>query len=78
MWLKLVMMVGVALTTGQDNRCFLSGGGSTESFFVPESESVGSVLGQLRVIGRECQHASMHGHYECLCRRCRERYCDQA
>ena len=78
MLLQLVMLVGVALTAGQDNRCFLSGGGSTESFFVPESESVGSVLGQLRVIGRECQHASMHGHYECLCRRCRERYCDQA
>ena len=76
-----MMMVGVAsvaLTAGQDNRCFLEGGGSTESFFVSESVSVGSVLGQLRVIGRECQHASMHGHYECLCRRCRERYCDQA
>ena len=78
MWLKLLMMVGVSLTAGQDNRCFLSGGGSTESFFVSENVTVGSVLGQLRVIGRECQHASMHGHYECLCRRCRERYCDQA
>ena len=52
---QLMMMVGVAsvVTGGQDNRCFLSGGGSTESFFVSESVFDGSVLGQLRVIGRE-------------------------
>ncbi|XP_059090109.1 protocadherin beta-12-like [Tigriopus californicus] len=35
----------------QDARCFLDGGGATESFFIKESLSVGSLLGTLRVIG---------------------------
>ena len=33
------------------NRCFLSGGGSTDSFFVPENLPVGHLVGSLRVIG---------------------------
>ncbi len=35
----------------QDSRCFLDGGGSTETFFIKESLRVGSLLGTLRVIG---------------------------
>ncbi len=35
----------------QDSRCFLDGGGSTETFFIKESLQVGSLLGTLRVIG---------------------------
>ena len=35
----------------QDSRCFLDGGGSTETFFIKESLKVGSLIGTLRVIG---------------------------
>ena len=31
-----------------DNRCFLDGGGSTETFFVKESLPAGSLIGGLR------------------------------
>jgi len=34
-----------------DSRCFLDGGGSTETFFVRESLPIGSLVGTLRVIG---------------------------
>ncbi len=34
-----------------DSRCFLDGGGATETFFIKESLPVGSLLGTLRVIG---------------------------
>ena len=48
--LALLLLV-VSVTAGEDDRCFLTGGGSTESFFVPEDLPVGSVLGHLGVIG---------------------------
>ena len=47
----LVVAAGVLLVAGEDDRCFLTGGGSTEIFFVLEDEPVGSVLGQLSVTG---------------------------
>lgn len=46
--LLLIVVSGIA---GEDDRCFLTGGGSTESFFVPENLPVGSVVGHLGVIG---------------------------
>lgn len=46
--LLLIVVSGIA---GEDDRCFLTGGGSTESFFVPEDLPVGSVVGHLGVIG---------------------------
>ena len=46
-----LLATGVLLTTGEDDRCFLTGGGSTEIFFVLEDVPVGSVLGQLSVAG---------------------------
>ena len=48
--LPLLLLV-VSVIAGEDDRCFLTGGGSTESFFVPEDFPVGSVLGHLSVIG---------------------------
>ena len=49
---ELFLLLCVSFVVGEDNRCFLTGGGSTESFFVLEDLPVGSVLGQLRVAGR--------------------------
>ncbi|XP_045471054.1 protocadherin-16 [Harmonia axyridis] len=34
-----------------DNRCFLESGSSSESFFVPEDQPVGSTIGQVRIVG---------------------------
>ena len=48
----LFLLLCASFVLGEDNRCFLTGGGSTESFFVLEDLPVGSVLGQLRVAGR--------------------------
>ena len=48
--LALLLLV-VSVIAEEDDRCFLTGGGSTESFFVPEDLPVGSVLGHLGVIG---------------------------
>ena len=46
-----LLLLVVSVIAGEDDRCFLTGGGSTESFFVPEDLPVGSVLGHLGVIG---------------------------
>ena len=43
--------VNLAASQGDDNRCFLDGGGSTETFFVKESLPAGSLIGGLRIIG---------------------------
>merc|ERR1719458_285819 len=48
---QLLILAPVKLVHGEDNRCFLSGGGSTDSFFVPENLPVGHLVGSLRVIG---------------------------
>ena len=44
-----------AITVRISCRCFLSGGGSTDSFFVPENLPVGHLVGSLRVIGNADQ-----------------------
>ncbi|CAB4054632.1 unnamed protein product [Lepeophtheirus salmonis] len=49
--LSLLSASGQVLRTNLDDRCFLDGGGSTESFFVKESLPLGSLLGTLRVYG---------------------------
>ena len=49
---ELLLVLCVSFVVGEDNRCFLTGGGSTESFFVLEDLPVGSVLGKLKVAGR--------------------------
>ena len=48
--LALFLLSSVA-AQGDDNRCFLDGGGSTETFFVKESLPAGSLIGGLRIIG---------------------------
>ncbi len=50
MLVAAAMLLTSAIVAG-DNRCFLDGGGSTETFFVKESLPVGSLIGGLRVIG---------------------------
>ena len=78
MWAGLVLLVGVSLVAGEDDRCFLTGGGSTESFFVLEDVSVGSVLGQLRVAGRRgWEVGGVSSPHHCAYRRCRQRHCSQ-
>lgn len=47
----LLVLSSHAVRGQQDNRCFLDGGGSTETFFIKESLPVGSLLGTLRIIG---------------------------
>ena len=47
----VVMLVASPALAEDDNRCFLTGGGSTEIFFVPEDLEVGSDLGRLRISG---------------------------
>ena len=47
----LLLLLGLTLVGSEDGRCFLSGGGSTESFFVPENTAVGSALGEMKVTG---------------------------
>ena len=50
--LALLSWLVVTRVGGQnDDRCFLEGGGSTDSFFVREDLEIDSVLGKLRVIG---------------------------
>ena len=49
---ELLLLLCVSFVVGEYDRCFLTGGGSTETFFVLEDLPVGSVLGQLRVAGR--------------------------
>ena len=48
-----ILLLAVSVIGGEDDGCFLTGGGSTESFFVPEDVPVGSVLGHLSVKGRD-------------------------
>lgn len=36
---------------GVDNRCYLESGSSSESFFVPEDQPVGTTVGQVRIVG---------------------------
>ena len=49
--LFLLSSINSAAAQGDDNRCFLDGGGSTETFFVKESLPAGSLIGGLRIIG---------------------------
>ena len=49
---ELLLLLCVSFVVGEDDRCFLTGGGSTASFFVLEDLPVESVLGQLRVTGK--------------------------
>ena len=49
--LALFLLSSVVSAQGDDNRCFLDGGGSTETFFVKESLPAGSLIGGLRIIG---------------------------
>jgi hypothetical protein len=63
------LALGVSLAAGEDDRCFLTGGGSTESFFVLEDLPVGSVLGQLRFAGRKVL-VWVSNHHQYSCRRC--------
>ena len=49
---ELLLLLCVTFVVGEDDRCFLTGGGSTESFFVLEDLPVGAALGRLRVAGR--------------------------
>ena len=50
--LFLLLLLMQLITAQQDNRCFLDGGGSTESFFIKESLKVGSLIGTLRILGK--------------------------
>ncbi|XP_044750836.1 protocadherin-16 [Coccinella septempunctata] len=36
---------------GADNRCYLESGSSSESFFVSEDQPVGTIIGQVRIVG---------------------------
>lgn len=48
----LLILMNESISSGQqDSRCFLEGGGSTESFFIKESLGVGSLIGTLRILG---------------------------
>ena len=49
--LKYLALLPLMVISQQDNRCFLEGGGATETFFIKESLKVGRLLGTLRVIG---------------------------
>jgi len=44
-------LVSMPVFAQADNRCFLSGGGSSETFFVSENATVGSVIGVLEIVG---------------------------
>ncbi|XP_057376036.1 cadherin EGF LAG seven-pass G-type receptor 1-like [Daphnia carinata] len=51
-WIPFTFLLLLAqLTSARDNRCFLIGGGSAETFFVSENATVGSVIGVLRIAG---------------------------
>ncbi|XP_046649678.1 protocadherin-like wing polarity protein stan [Daphnia pulicaria] len=54
-WIRsftFLLLLSTPLSAGaQDNRCFLIGGGSAETFFVSENATVGSVIGVLRIAG---------------------------
>ena len=49
---ELLLLLSVSFVVAEDDRCFLTEGESTASFFVLEDLPVGSVLGQLRVAVR--------------------------
>lgn len=51
-WLVLATAQAQLSDSTDDQRCFLDGGGSTETFFVEESLAVGAVIGALKVRGQ--------------------------
>lgn len=50
-FLYTLLLFFLPVCSAQDNRCYLSGSGSTVNFFVPENITVDSVLGSLPVLG---------------------------
>jgi hypothetical protein len=48
-WITLIQ-ISVIFSSSQDNLCFLSHGGSSETFTVNEALPVNSVIGSIRVI----------------------------
>jgi hypothetical protein len=48
-WITLIQ-ISVILSSSQDNLCYLSHGGSSETFTVNEALPVNSVIGSIRVI----------------------------
>jgi hypothetical protein len=49
-YLITLIQISVILSSSQDNLCYLSHGGSSETFTVNEALPVNSVIGSIRVI----------------------------